>query len=149
LSYFAKPNFIIYDEWFDEDLYKKEFDFKNKEIKALSKVHEFYYQQSNYKVGASEKNLQLDMKISNKEINTNQHIKNPSRQISLRSNKKFWFFEKYTSNTMEFNITKKLIYSSSIFVFILIFGFLIYSNTKSQTNESNILYKSLNRENKF
>ena len=24
LSYFAKPNFIVYDEWFDNDLKKKD-----------------------------------------------------------------------------------------------------------------------------
>ena len=92
MSYFAKPNFIIYDEWFDENLEKKEFS-KNKKIKALSQIHEFYYQQSNYKVGASENNLQLDIKINNKEIYTNQQIKNPLRQISLITTKKFWFFE--------------------------------------------------------
>jgi len=148
LSYFAKPNFIIYDEWFDENLEKKEFS-KNKKIKALSQIHEFYYQQSNYKVGASENNLQLDIKINNKEIYTNQQIKNPLRQISLITTKKFWFFEKYTHNTMQFKITKKLIYSLSIFVFILFVGFILFSNTKSQTNESNILNKSLSQENKF
>ena len=30
LSYFAKSNFIIYDEWFDEDLEKVKLDIKNK-----------------------------------------------------------------------------------------------------------------------
>ena len=149
MTYFAKPNFIVYDEWFDEDLDKKEFDFKNKKIKALSHVHEFYYQQSNYKVGASEKNLQLDIKFKDKEINTNQHIKNPLRHIYLITNKKHWFFEKFINNKMQFFITRKLIYSLSIFVFILIFGFLLFSNTKSQTNKSNILNKSLSQENKF
>ena len=30
LSYFAKPNFIIYDEWFDDNLEKSKNGIKNK-----------------------------------------------------------------------------------------------------------------------
>jgi len=30
LSYFAKPNFIVYDEWFDNDLKKTKLNVKNK-----------------------------------------------------------------------------------------------------------------------
>ena len=41
LSYFAKPNFIVYDEWFDNDLKKSKIDFKNKKINS-SKIHEFF-----------------------------------------------------------------------------------------------------------
>jgi len=36
LSYFAEPNFIIYDEWFDDDLEKTKLDVKNKKLN-------FYY----------------------------------------------------------------------------------------------------------
>ena len=64
MSYFAKPNFIVYDEWFDNDLKKTKHDFKNKKIKTISNIHEFFYKQSNYKVGASENNMQLDIKIN-------------------------------------------------------------------------------------
>ena len=32
LSYFAKPNFIIYDEWFDEYLEKTKLEIKNRKI---------------------------------------------------------------------------------------------------------------------
>jgi len=32
LSYFAKPNFIVYDEWFDNDLKKTKLNVKNKKI---------------------------------------------------------------------------------------------------------------------
>ena len=41
LSYFAKPNFIVYDEWFDNDFKKSKLDFKNKKINS-SKIHEFF-----------------------------------------------------------------------------------------------------------
>ena len=59
LSYFAKPNFIVYDEWFDNDLKKTKLNVKKK-ITNISKIHEFFYEQSNYKFGASENNLQID-----------------------------------------------------------------------------------------
>ena len=55
LSYFAKPNYIVYDEWFDNYLIKTKLNVKNKKIKTISNMHEFFYEQSNYKVGASEK----------------------------------------------------------------------------------------------
>ena len=61
LSYFAKPNFIVYDEWFDNDFKKTKLDLKNIKIKTVSNMHEFFYEQSNYKVGASENNLQIDV----------------------------------------------------------------------------------------
>ena len=43
LSYFAKPNFIVYDEWFDNNLKKTKLDFKNKKITNSSKIHEFFF----------------------------------------------------------------------------------------------------------
>ena len=42
LSYFAKPNFIIYDKWFDDNLEKAKHDVKNKKIKAISNLHDFF-----------------------------------------------------------------------------------------------------------
>ena len=64
MSYFAKPNFIIYDEWFDDNFKKTKLDVKNKKIKTISNMHEFFFEQSNYKVGASENNLQLETKVN-------------------------------------------------------------------------------------
>ena len=61
LSYFAKPNFIVYDEWFDNDLKKITTKKKNSRITKISNIHEFFYEQSNYKVGFSENNLQIDI----------------------------------------------------------------------------------------
>ena len=39
LSYFAKPNFIVHDEWFDNDLKKTKLNVKNKKITNISKIH--------------------------------------------------------------------------------------------------------------
>jgi len=43
LSYFAKPNFIVYDEWFDNDFKKTKLNVNNKKITNISNIHEFFY----------------------------------------------------------------------------------------------------------
>ena len=132
LSYFAEPNFIIYDEWFDDDLEKTKLDFKNKKLKNTENLHEFFYELSNHKIGASENNMQLDKKANKKELITNNYLANNynfgkiSESYSPLSNKKFKLFKKFTKSKLKFNITKKLVYSLSIVSFLLIFGFLIF-----------------------
>ena len=81
LSYFAKPNFIVYDEWFDEEWFyddsgKTTIDIKKKKIKTISNIHDFFYEQSNYKVGASENNLQSQIKVNEKEVITHNYLEN-------------------------------------------------------------------------
>jgi hypothetical protein len=121
LSYFAKPNFIVYDEWFDNDLKKTKLNVKNKKITNISNIHEFFYEQSNYKVGASENNLQIDIDENREELFNNYYFENNSETYDSLSNKKFLFFEKITKNKFKFSIKKKIIYSLSIFgIFILI-----------------------------
>jgi hypothetical protein len=139
LSYFAKPNFIIYDEWFDDDLEKNKLDVKNKKIKNISKIHEFFYEQSNYKVGASENNLQLEIKVNEKQIITNNYFKKSLEKYTSTSHKKISFI-----NKLKFSMTKKLMYSLSILSFLLIFGFVllfISSSKKSASNSFIILEK--------
>ena len=133
LSYFAEPNFIIYDEWFDDDVEKTKLDFKNKTLKNTENLHEFFYELSNHKIGASENNMQLDKKANKKELITNNYLvnntnypENISESFYPLFNKKFKFFKKFTKSKLKFNITKKLVYSLSIVSFLLIFGFLIF-----------------------
>ena len=106
LSYFAKPNFIIYDEWFDDNFKKTKPDDKNKTIKTISNMHDFYYKQSNYKVGASENNLQLDIKVNKKELFNKNHLENTLDKETQLSIKKFRLFEKLTKSKLKFNLTK-------------------------------------------
>ena len=80
MSYFAKPNFIVYDEWFDNDLKKTKLNVKNKKIKNISNIHEFFYEQSNYKVGASENNLQIDIDENREELLNNYYFENNSEK---------------------------------------------------------------------
>ena len=143
MSYFAKPNFIIYDEWFDDDLEKTKFEVQNKKIKNISNIHEFFYEQSNYKVGASENNMQLDKKLNKKELIIKNYLDNISESYSSSSNKTFNLFKKFTKSKLKFNITKKLIYSLSIFSFLFIFVFLLFFISQSRKNESKITNKSL------
>ena len=107
MSYFAKPNFIVYDEWFDNDLKKTNLNVENKKITNISKIHEFFYEQSNYKVGASENNLQIDINENREKLFNNYYFKNNSEKYDSLSNKKFLLFGKITKNTLNFDIKKK------------------------------------------
>ena len=142
LSYFANPNFIIYDEWFDDNLKKIKLDVKNKKMKTISNMHQFFYEQSNYKVGASENNLQLDINVNKKELLNKNHIENIFDKDVQLSIKKFWVFEKLTKRKLKFNLPRKVIYSLSIFGFVFILGFLVFFISQSKKNESNITNKS-------
>ena len=145
LSYFAKPNFIMYDEWFDDNLEKPKIDVKNKKIKTISNMHEFFYKKSNFKVGASENNLQLEIKVNEKQLITNNYFKKSSEKYSSTSHNTISFINKLTKSKLKFSITKKLIYSLSILSFLLIFGFVllfISSSKKSASNSFIILEKN-------
>ena len=149
LSYFAKPNFIVYDEWFDNDFKKTELAFKNKKIKTISNMHEFFYEQSNYKIGASENNLQIDIDKNREELFNNYYFENNSEKFDLLPNKKFLFFEKIAQNKLKFNLKKKFIYSLSIFGFVFFLGFLLFFISESRTNKSKITIKPIVLEKGF
>ena len=140
MSYFAKPNFIVYDEWFDNDFKKTKL---NKKITNTSNIHEFFYEQSNYKVGGSENNLQIEIEENREELFNNYYFKNNSEKYDSLSNKKFLFFEKITKNKFKFNIKKKIIYSLSIFGFVFFLGFLLFFFSLSKTNKSKITIKPI------
>ena len=122
---------MIYDEWFDDDLEKTKLDVENKKIKTTENLHEFFYELSNHKIGASENNMQLDTKANKKELIINNYLSNNyldniSKSYSPLSNKKFKLFKKFTKSKLKFYITKKLVYTLSIVSCLLIFGILIF-----------------------
>ena len=142
LSFFAKPNFIVYDEWFDEDFENPNLSLHNKKIKTISNIHEFFYEQSNHKLGASENRMQLEIKINEKKLITNNYTKNISEKIPAISNKKFSFLEKkHTKDKLKLSITKRLIYSLSILSFLLICVFFITSIKQSGESEQSLSKK--------
>ena len=136
MSYFAKPNFIVYDEWFDNDFKKTKLKVKNKKIKNISTVHKFFYEQSNYKVGGSENKMQIGIDGNREEVFNNYDFEKNSEKNDSLSNKKFLFFEKIIKNKFKFSIKKKIIYSLSIFGFVTILGLLLFFISQSKKNES-------------
>ena len=149
LSYFAKPNFIVNAEWFDNDLKKTKLKVKNQKISNISKIHEFFYEQSNYKVGASENNLQIDIDKNREELFNNYYFENNSETYDSLSNKKFLFSEKITKNKFKFSIKKKIIYSLSIFGIVIILGLLLFFISQSKKNESTLTNKLILLEKRF
>ena len=149
MSYFAKPNFMIYDEWFDENLKKTKLDVKNKKIKTISNMHQFFYEQSNYKVGGSENKLQSVIKVNKKEISKKNYLENNSKENDQLSIKKFLFFEKLTKSKHKFNLTNRIIYCLSLFGLVFILGFLFLFISQSKKNEPNITNKSIELEKGF
>ena len=148
MSYFAKPNFIIYDEWFDDDLGKFKFDVRNRKIKPISYIHDFFYQQSNYQVGGSENNFEFNIKVNEKKLLNNFYYGNTSEKLNSISNKKFRLFKKIPKRKLKFNIPNKLIYTLSIFSLIFIFGFFIFFS-EYEKNESEISNSFLTLERKL
>ena len=149
MSYFAKPNFIVYDEWFDNDFKKNKLINKNKKITNTSNIHEFFYEQSNYKFGGSENNLRIEIDENREGLFNNYYLKNNSEKYDSLSNKKFQFFEKITKNKFKFNIKKKIIYSFAIFGFVFFLGFLLLFISQSKTNKSKITIKPIVSEKGF
>ena len=149
MSYFAEPNFIKYDEWFDDDLEKNKHDIEQKKIKKTSTIHDFFYEQSNYKIGGSENNLQLEIKVNSKELISNNYFENTPAKKNSVSNKNIGLFKNVIKSNLKFNITKKLIYSLSIFGFVLIFGFLMFYISQSRKSDPDITNKSFSLEKEF
>ena len=149
MSYFARPKFIIYDEWFDYDLEKTKLDIKSKKIKIISNMHDFFYEHSNHKVGASENNLALHIKVNEKELFNQNYLKNNSKKHAQLSIKKFQLFKKLEKSKLKFNLTKKFIYSLSIFGFVFFLGFLLFFISQSKTNKSKITIKPIVLEKGF
>ena len=149
LSYFAKPNYIVYDEWFDNDFKKTKLKFKSKKITNISKIHEFFYEQSNYKFGASENNLQIDIYENREELFNNYYFENNSEKYDSLSNKNYLFFGKITKNKLNFNIKNKIIYTLSICGFVIILGLLLFIISQSKKNGSTMTNKSILLEKKI
>ena len=149
LVFFAKPNFIVYDEWFDNDFKKTKLNVKNKKITNISKIHEFFYEQSNIKVGASENNLQLDINKNREELFNNYYFANNAEKYDSLSNKKFRFFKKVTQNKFKYPIKKKIIFSLSIFGFVIILGLLLFFISQFKKNEATLTTNLILLEKRF
>ena len=102
-----------------------------------------------YKNGASENNLQIDIDKNREKLFNKYYFENNSQKYNSLSNKKFLFFGKITKNTLNFNIKNKIIYTISIFGFVIILGLLLFFISQSKKNESTITNKSILLEKKI
>ena len=112
-------------------------------------MHDFFYEQSNYKVGATENYLQLDIKVKKKELSNKNYLKNTSDKNTQLSIKKFRLFEKLTKIKLKFNLKNKIIYSFSLCGLVFILGFLLFFISESKKNESNVTNKPIELEKEF
>ena len=65
------------------------------------------------------------------------------------SNKKILFFDRRAKNKLTFNIKKKIIYSLSIFGFVIILGLILFFISQSKKNESTLTNKLILLEKRF
>ena len=70
--------------------------------------------------------MQLEIKVNKKELFNKIDIENTSDKDVELTIKKFRLFEKLITRKLKFNRTKKIIYSLSIFVFVIIMGLLLF-----------------------
>ena len=107
-------------------------------------MHDFFYEQSNYKVGASENNLQLDIKVIKKKLSNKNYLENTSEKYAQLSIKKFSLFEKMTRSKLKFNLTNKIIYSLSLFGLVLILGVILFFISHYKKMNQRLQIKQLN-----
>ena len=112
-------------------------------------MHDFFYEQSNYKVGASENNLHLDIKVNKKKLSNKNYLENTSEKYAQLSIKKFSLFEKLTRSKLKFNLKNKIIYYLSLFGFVLILGFLLFFISQSKKMNLTLQIKQLNQKKDF
>ena len=96
-SYPAKPYEVPHDDWFNNKQSNYESKPTRKETKKISTIHEFFYKQSDVKVGGSDNLIQtkIEKKSSTKIfISSNQN----SDESLLSKNKEkysyYWWWEK-------------------------------------------------------
>ena len=62
MTYYANPNYIKYDEWFDNDIDPLDLKYYSDEKKFIDSVHEKFYQLSNHKLLIGTSNLYIEEK---------------------------------------------------------------------------------------
>ena len=88
-SYPAKPYVVPHDDWFNNNSSNFENKPKVKEIKSKTSIHEFFYRQSNIKVGGSNNLIQttFEKKLTEKIIISSHQ--NFNKSVSPRNEEKY------------------------------------------------------------
>ena len=93
--------------------------------------------------------MQIDIAENREELFNNYYFENNSERYDSLSNKKFLSFQRRAKNKLKFNVKRKIIYSLSIFGFVIILGLILFFISQSKKNESNITNKSILLEQRF
>jgi len=93
--------------------------------------------------------LQIANDANREELFNNYYFEKNSEKYDSLLNKKFIFFEKIIKNIFKFSIKKKIIYSLSIFGFVIILGLIIFVISQLKKNESTLTNKSILLEKRF
>ena len=99
----AKPYVVPHDDWFNNNPSNFENKPNSKGIKSKTYIHEFFYIQSNVKVGGSDNLIQttLEKKLSEKIINSSHQ--NSNKSVSPRNEEKY----SYSKIPTELKLIKK------------------------------------------
>ena len=93
--------------------------------------------------------MKIDIDENREELFNNYYFENNSEKYDSLSNKKFLLFERIAKNKSKFNVKRKIIYSFSIFGFVIILGLILFFISQSKKNESTITNKSILLEKRF
>ena len=120
-SYPAKPYEVPQDDWFNNNSRSFENNSKTNETKNISTIHEFFYRQSDIKIGGSDNHLKrnLEKKSSTKIIITS--LKNPEESFLSRIKIKYIYSKipkklksiqkrSFVGNSLNKNFTNKNIF---------------------------------------
>tara|TARA_Y100000589_G_scaffold328642_1_gene373215 strand:+ start:3465 stop:3899 length:435 start_codon:yes stop_codon:yes gene_type:complete len=88
-SYPAKPYFIPYDDWFNNNSSNFQNKSKVKGAKNISTIHEFFFRESDVKVGGSDNHIQTNFpNKSSKKIRISSS-KNSDKSFFYKSEEKY------------------------------------------------------------
>ena len=88
-SYPAKPYVVPHDDWFNNNSNDFENKPESKGIKSKTSIHEFFYRQSQIKVGGSDILIQTTFKKKSSENITISSHQNSNKSVSPRKEKKY------------------------------------------------------------
>ena len=121
-SYPAKPYVVPLDDWFNNISSDLENESKAKETKKINTIHEFFYRQSNVKVGGSDNLIKttLEKKLSEKIIISPD--RNSDKGAFSRNEEKYNYFKipphvksikkrSFQANTIYKNLSNKNIFN--------------------------------------
>tara|TARA_Y100001978_G_C23283813_1_gene241555 strand:- start:71 stop:502 length:432 start_codon:yes stop_codon:yes gene_type:complete len=137
-SYPAKPFVVPQDDWFNNNSSDFENDSKTKVVKNISTIHEFFYRQSEEKVGGSDNHIQITSEKKSSEKIIISSLRDYDESLLIKREEKYSYskiplehlsikrrsfrgdkFIKNVSNKNKLKFRSYLLYLKSIFFKII------------------------------